>query len=332
VRRLRLFTWHVHGSYLYYLSRLPHDIYVPVRPGRPPGYCGIPAGGFPWPANLHEVPVAEIPRLAIDCVLFQARRQYEVDRFELFSAEQQRAPRLYLEHDPPREHPTDTRHPVDDPDTLLVHVTPFNALMWDNGSTPTRVIEHGVVVPEGIAATGELERAVAVINHVRQRGRRLGADVLDAVRAQVPVDLVGMGAREAGGLGEVPHAELFAFLARYRVFFNPIRYTSLGLAVCEAMTVGLPIVGLATTEMATTITNGFSGYVDTSVPRLVDALHQLLADRGLALQMGENARRYAAERFHIDRFVRDWNEALASVTGAPRTLTRQAPKILEVSA
>jgi len=40
-----------------------------------------------------------------------------------------------------------------------------------------------------------------------------------------------------------------------RFFFNPIRYTSLGLAVCEAMMVGMPIIGLATTEMATTVQN-----------------------------------------------------------------------------
>ena len=38
----------------------------------------------------------------------------------------------------------------------------------------------------------------------------------------------------------VPHAELPAFMSRYRFFFNPIRYTSMGLAVIEAMMVGLP--------------------------------------------------------------------------------------------
>ncbi len=59
-----------------------------------------------------------------------------------------------------------------------------------------------------------------------------------------------MGAEEAGGLGEVRHVELAAFAARYRFFFNPIRYTSLGLAVIEAMMVGMPIVALATTEMS----------------------------------------------------------------------------------
>lgn len=319
MQRLRILTWHVHGSYLYYLSRLPHDLFVPVRAGRPPGYTGLPPGGFPWPANLQEVEAGEVRRQEFDCVLFQARRHYEVDRHELLSSEQLRLPRLYLEHDPPREHPTDTRHFVDDPETLLVHVTPFNALMWDNGRTPARVIEHGVFLPEGVAATGELARAVTVVNHIAARGRRLGADVLDAVRAEVPVDLVGMGAEEAGGLSEVPHRDLFAFMARYRAFFNPIRYTSLGLAVCEAMMLGLPVVGLATTEMATVIENGVSGYVGTSLPEIVAALQALLRDPDLARRLGDNARHHARERFGIDRFVRDWNAALAEATGARKS-------------
>lgn len=30
-RPLRILTWHVHGSYLYYLSHAGHDLYLPVR-------------------------------------------------------------------------------------------------------------------------------------------------------------------------------------------------------------------------------------------------------------------------------------------------------------
>ena len=316
MRRLRILIWHVHGSYLYYLSHLPHDFYVPVAPGRPPGYVGLPGGGFPWPPNLHEVPADEVRRLPLDCVIAQSLEQHrdEPERLRL-TAEQRGAPRIYLEHDPPRGHPTDTRHPVDDPTVLLVHVTAFNALMWDAGRTPTRVIEHGVVVPDDVVYSGEIPRALAVVNHIARRGRRLGHDVLRRVRTRVPVDLVGMGAREADGLGEVPHRELPAFEARYRVFFNPIRYTSLGLAVCEAMMIGMPIVGLATTEMVTVVENGVSGYLETDPDRLAGRLAALLDEPAWARELGEGARRHARDRFHIERFTRDWNDALRLVTG-----------------
>jgi NAD(P)-dependent dehydrogenase (short-subunit alcohol dehydrogenase family) len=34
MRRLRILTWHIHGSYLYYLVQGPHDFLVPVKPVR----------------------------------------------------------------------------------------------------------------------------------------------------------------------------------------------------------------------------------------------------------------------------------------------------------
>ena len=318
MKRLRVLTWHVHGSYLYYLGHVGHEIVVPVEEGRTPPYGGLPPGGFSWPANLVEVPVEDVRRLRLDCVVFQARRNWDDDQHRVLTAAQRGLPRIYLEHDPPREVPTDTRHHVDDPDVVLVHVTPFNALMWDSGRTPTRVIEHGVSVPEGVRFTGELERGLVVVNNLASRGRRLGADVFDLVRHQVPLDLVGMESEALGGLGEVPHRDLPAFAAGYRFLFNPIRYTSLGLAVCEAMAACVPVVGLATTEMATAVENGVSGYVDTRVDVLIAHMRRLLAASAEARRLGDGARRRARERFALARFVADWEDVLAEVTGLRR--------------
>ncbi len=315
MRRLRVLTWHVHGSYLFYLAHARHDFLVPVKAGSPEHYVGLPPGGFTWPPNLHEVPAEEVPRLDLDLVLSQTHAQWLEEREALLTEAQRRLPRIHLEHDPPREHPVGQRHPVDDPGALLVHVTPFNDLMWDSGRTPRRVVEHGVAVPEGVRYTGELERGIVVVNNLPRRGRRVGADVFARVREEIPLDLVGMGAEDAGGLGEVPPDRLAAFAARYRFFFNPIRYTSLGLAVCEAMAAGIPVVALATTEHATAVEDGVSGYVDTSVERLVERMRGLLADPAEARRLGEGARRRARERYSLERFARDWNEVLELVAG-----------------
>ena len=56
----------------------------------------------------------------------------------------------------------------------------------------------------------------------------------------------------------------------------------MGLAVIEAMMTGLPIVDLATTEVATAIRNGVSGYADTDLRKLVDFMQLLMRDRALA--------------------------------------------------
>ncbi|MBD0290625.1 MAG: glycosyltransferase family 4 protein [Thermoleophilia bacterium] len=316
MRRLRVLTWHVHGSYLYYLAHVPHDLFVPVKEGRPPDYAGLPEGGFPWPENLHEVPAGDVRRLELDVVLSQTHAQWREERARLLSTAQQRLPAIHLEHDPPREHPVDQRHPVDDPRALLVHVTHFNALMWDSGRTPTRVVEHGVALHGDVRWSGELPRALALVNNLPLRGRRVGADVYRRVRESVPVDLVGLGSEgERGGLGEVSHAALPAFQARYRFLFNPIRYTSLGLAVCEAMMLGMPVVALGTTEHGVVVENGVNGYCDTNVDRLLERMQELLRDRAHAARLGEGARRTALARFGIERFVADWNAALALVAG-----------------
>ena len=177
MRRLNILTWHTHGSYLYYLSQAPHEFHVLMKPGRPPGYGGR-CGPFPFGPNVHDLPAHEARTREFDCILFQEDHHWEKDQFELLTPAQRALPRIYLEHDPPRAGadtppgawPCDIRHPVDDPNVLLVHVTPFNALMWDSGSTPTRVIDHGVWLPVGIRYSGEIPRGLVVINHLRERG------------------------------------------------------------------------------------------------------------------------------------------------------------------
>lgn len=315
MRRLKILTWLTHGSYLYYLSQAPHDFYLMAKPGRPPGYGGR-AGTLRWGDNVFDQPVDSVSEREFDCVLFQDDHQYFDDQHRWLSAAQRSLPKIYVEHDPPRSHPTDTMHPLAEArasDVLLVHVTPFNALMWNNGRTPTTVIEHGVIDP-GPQWRGELARGVTVINHLESRGRRLGADIFALTREQLPLDLLGMGSEALGGIGELALDQIPALCARYRFFFHPVRYTSLGLGLIEAMMLGMPVVGLATTEMPNAIENGISGYIDTDPQRLIDRMRELLRHHRIAAQLGARARDHALERYSITRFVADWNAAFAHVT------------------
>ncbi len=312
-RRLRILTWHVHGNYMYYLSQVPHEFYLVADEARSPHHTGR-SGALPWGPNVHEAPVSHLADMPFDVVLMQSRDAYEHDIHAFLSPAQQRLPRIYLEHDPPQQHPTDTPHWVQDRNTLLVHVTPFNALMWDNGITPHRVIEHGVTPIGAARYSGTQAAGVVVVNNMDRRGRRLGADIFEDVREQIPLSLVGMGAERMGGIGEVAHDQLAAFMAAHRFFFHPARYTSLGLAVIEAMMAGLPIVGLATTELSTVIRSGDNGWIDTRLPPLIEGMRTLLASPDEARSMGERARQTALERFNIERFVQDWQDALQLVS------------------
>lgn len=283
-------------------------------PARSPGRVGR-VGALPWGENVHEAPVEAIAGTAFDVVLYQHRAGWDEDRVRWLSEAQRRLPRVYLEHDPPQQHPTDTRHWVQDPDALLVHCTHFNALMWDAGQTPTRVVEHGVRPLTQEAYRGDLERGLVVVNHLQRRGRRLGEDLYRQLIERVPLTLVGMGSEGMpGGWGEASQLELPAHMAAHRFFLHPVRYTSLGLALIEAMLIGQPIVGLATTELATVIRSGENGFIDNRPDALADAMSRLLREPGLAREWGERGRQLARERFNIDRFVADWMQVLHEVT------------------
>lgn len=314
-RRLRILTWHVHGNYLYSLTRVPHEFIVPVRPGNPPGYGSL-GDRIPWGANVREVAADRVRDETLDCVVYQSRQAFERDRLELLTPEQQALPCAYIEHDPPQPHPTDTAHWFRHDRGLLVHVTHYNGLMWDAGDMPTRVVEHGIVPAVDVAYQGDLARGIVVINHLKRRGRRMGADIFEAARERVALDLIGMDAEALGGLGEVPNMDVARVMARYRFYFTPIRYTSLGLSLVEAMMTGLPVVGVAATELPGVIRNGENGYVDTRPERLVDCMRQLLAEPELARRWGEAGRQTALERFGIERFVSDWLDVFSTLTGA----------------
>jgi histidinol-phosphate phosphatase family protein len=97
---LRVLTWHIHGNYLLYLSQARVEFYLPVRAGGGEGYGGR-GRTFPFGSNVHDVPAEAVRDRTFDCVLFQTRKNYEADQYEVLSPAQRRLPRIYLEHDPP---------------------------------------------------------------------------------------------------------------------------------------------------------------------------------------------------------------------------------------
>jgi glycosyltransferase involved in cell wall biosynthesis len=305
-RRLKILIWHVHGSYLAGLSALDHDWYLPVSAD----YGGRRVDS---PAYVREVPAAQVRHLDLDLVIYQTPKNFYEDGPAILTPAQQRLPKLYLEHNVPRPHPVETRHPIDDPGVLLVHVTHYNRLLWDNGRTPTIVIEHSVNIDRSVTYSGELQRGITVINSMARRGRAVGYDLFLEVRRTLPLDVAGIDSEAFGGLGDIKYSQLHRCMAAYRFLFSPIRYTSLPLAVIEALTIGMPVVALATTEIPTVLQNGVHGYISCDVDDLVAGMRRLLADPDEARQLGANARELARTRFGLERFVRDWNRAFALV-------------------
>ena len=310
---MRVLLWHVHGSWTTALVQGDHEYLLPVLADRGPDGRGR-AQTWDWPPAAREVTGEEGPDLDVDVVLLQ--RPHELERLAESWLGGRRPgrdlPAVYVEHNAPQGRIAEMRHPAADrPDLTIVHVTHFNDLFWDGGSTPSRVIEHGVVDP-GYRYTGELPRAVVVINEARRRGRVTGTDLLPRLNGTVPIDLFGMDAGALGGVENPPQHLLHDEMARRRVYLHPIRWTSLGLSLIEAMHLGMPVVALATTEAPEAVPPA-AGTVSTDVRLLAEEVRRLVADSGLARERGVAARAAALERYGLERFLADWDDLLEEV-------------------
>jgi hypothetical protein len=309
---VRVLLWHVHGAWTTAFVHGRHDYVVPVVPGRGPDGVGI-ARTYAWPDTVRELPPEALRDEDFDVVVLQRPRELEGLAEEWLGRRPGRdVPAVYVEHNAPQGRIAEMRHPAAGRDDLvLVHVTHFNALFWDAGATPTRVIEHGVVDP-GPRYTGELARAAVVINEARRRGRVTGTDLLGTFAQAAPLDLFGMDAARLGGIEDLPQDALHTQMARRRVYLHPIRWTSLGLSLLEAMHLGMPVVALGTTEAHEAVPPE-AGVVSTKLDVLSSALRRLVADPAEAAERGRAARAAALERYGLERFLADWDEVLHRV-------------------
>jgi hypothetical protein len=311
---MNILLWHVHGSWTTAFVQGEHTYLLPVVPDRGPDGRGR-AQTWDWPANAIEVTPEEVADADVDVVLLQRPQELDglVEQWLGGRMPGRDMPAVYVEHNAPQGPINEMRHPAADRDGFTIcHVTHFNALFWDCGATPARVIEHGIVDP-GYRYTGEAARAAVVINEARRRARVTGTDLLERFAAAgVPVDLFGMDAGSIGGIEDVPQHRLHDEMARRRVYLHPIRWTSLGLSLIEAMHLGMPVVALATTEAPEAIP-AEAGVISTRIETLADAARGFLADPDRARAAGRAARAAALERYGLERFLADWDDLLTEV-------------------
>jgi len=218
---------------------------VPVTPDRgPDGLRRAPTSS--WPASAVGIAKEEAAEAEVDVVVLQRPHELHGLAEEWLGGRRpgREVPAVYLEHNAPQGRINELRHVAADRDDLVVvHVTHFNELFWDCGTTPTRVIEHGIVDP-GERYSGDIPAAAVVVNEAGRRGRVTGTDLLGRLGAAVPLDLFGMrstglaGAPGVRSVADLDQQRLHGEMARRRLYLHAVRWTSLGLSLLEAMHLG----------------------------------------------------------------------------------------------
>ncbi|UEL29017.1 glycosyltransferase [Pseudarthrobacter sp. L1SW] len=318
---MKILLWHVHGSWTDAFVRGRHEYLLPVLPGGGP--WGLGRAGRDWPASVREVDLASLDAAEVDAVVLQ--RPQELDEVARLLGRRPGAdlPAVYVEHNTPKGNFPNTSHPLADQTSIpLVHVTHFNRLAWDNGSAPSLVVEHGIPDP-GQLYTGELPELGVVVNEPIRRGRVTGTDLFPAFASVAPLQVFGMqteGLAAATGIaesrltprGDLKTLELHRELAKCRVYIHPMRWTSLGLSLLEAMHLGMPVVALATTEAPRAVPPE-AGAVSADIDELLRCARRLVANPEEARRRGAAAREAALERYGLGKFHHRWDEILADL-------------------
>ncbi|GAB3546980.1 glycosyltransferase [Arthrobacter tumbae] len=323
---MRILLWHVHGGWTDAFVRGSHEYLLPTTPEG--GGWGLGRAGRDWPGSAREVAPEDLREAEPDMVILQRLEELEAVERLLGRRPGIDIPAVFLEHNTPKGDIPTTLHPLAGQSEIpIVHVTHFNRLFWDSGMAPALVVEHGIVDP-GPLYTGELGRAAVVVNEPVRRGRVTGTDLLPQFSRAAPLDVFGMGTAELPGVlglgadeltvcGDLPTASLHAELARRRLYLHPLRWTSLGLALLEAMHLGMPVIALATTEAARAVPPE-AGAISTDIDELCAAVRLLLEDPSEARARGRVAREVALERYGLPAFLRAWDEILGETTERTR--------------
>ena len=315
---MNVLIWHVHGSWTTAFVQGPHRYVIPVVEGRGPHGRGR-ARTWDWPVAAVERSPEELGDEPIDVVILQ-RPEDEALAAEWLGVRPGRdVAAVYLEHNAPQGRIGDLRHvAADRADLVLVHVSHFNALFWDAGTTEARVIEHGIIDP-GLREIGELDSAAVVVNEPIRRGRVVGTDLLERFARAIPLDVFGLATGPTEALSEhitafedVDQSKMHDELARRRLYLHPVRWTSLGLSLIEAMHLGLPVVALGTTEVPEAVPTG-AGVVSNRIEVLEAAIVRYRNDPEEARAAGRQARAAARSRFGLERFLSDWDRLLEEV-------------------
>ena len=324
---MRVLLWHVHGSWTTSFVSGSHEYVLPVTPDRGPDGRGR-AQTWDWPQTVREVPLTQLRGEDPDVVVLQRPHEAELLHRHTGLRVGRDVAAVYVEHNAPTGHAVRSRHPVIEQHDLagvpLVHVTRFNAMAWDTGDARVQVVDHGIPDP-GPLYTGHDASIASVVNEPVRRWRVAGTDLLLDLAARVPVHVYGMGTAElepasrarggsvlAGRLHDLPQQELHAALAHHRAYFHPYRWTSLGLSLLEAMTLGMPVLALSTTEAPEAVPEA-AGLVSNDLEALRRTAHRWLADPSEAADRGRAARAHALAHYGLDRFLSDWDLILKEV-------------------
>ncbi len=125
--------------------------------------------------------------------------------------------------------------------------------------------------------------------------------------------------RDGNRFGWANYQNYIQFARRYGIFFNPTSRSPMPRVRGEAMMLGQAVVTTSNHDAALFIDHGYNGFLCDDPDDAGDTLDRLVRDHTLRKAIGKRARDTALELFHVNNYIREWEEVIATLfsTSAP---------------
>jgi hypothetical protein len=305
--RGRLLVFNCHEPWVYQLAGMPYELDVVV------GLTGRDVPGWdarmrPLPGHARTIELEDAPAYG---------RQYTAviahNITDLLDARELDAPKILVLHAtvegrlesegsrvPPRELRASLQRLLELTGTHPVAVSSLKGRSWE---LERDIVPCGVDPGAYLDYSGELAMGLRVCNHIDRRRSVLAADFADAAFGELPVRLIGHNPTRPGVHPARDWDDLKEMLRAHRFCVHtadPRFEDGYNMASLEAMAAGMPVLG--NRHPTSPIEHGVSGFLSDDPRELRRFAELLLADRTLAIRMGQAARRTVIERFHVNRF------------------------------
>lgn len=182
----------------------------------------------------------------------------------------------------------------------ICHIVTVARLTWE------KALELGLLVAKRL-----MERGVPIVYHVIGDGPFKTA-------LQCWADRLKLGGRVCWH-GALPSENVRKILSGCDVYLHPSVSESFGVAVVEAMALGLPVVASRVGGIPEIVEHEKTGFLLEldDIDGMADGIEKIWNSRELRMEMSVEARRQAVKKFSIDREVREWVDLYHSVSERP---------------
>lgn len=128
---------------------------------------------------------------------------------------------------------------------------------------------------------------------------------------------IGLDEGSVAFTGEMKRENVRHLLCSADVFVFPSKTETQGIAICEAMTTGLPVIAVNAGGIPENVTDGIDGYLTEDDPvQFAQRICELCSDPAKRFEMGEKAR-ISAARFSVAEMIRKMEQVYqTALTGS----------------